>query len=396
MQPDDANATPAPVLLAALVFLQLAVAAFYWLADARLATVLAPTGDVVGLLVVVALWSALLPSWRAASRAIAVALSLVVLATLLVALGQGLLRREFGQDLLLVVDVRYVSSLVKLLFDNEPHLRFAAWCLAAFAVVALAIAVALSPRARAAPSLRRVAPTPGDARRRRDRLLRRRRAAVRRASPRRCRSGPAARHRRALEAVGGRERAPPRRRSAAGARPAPRRRRRRASAAHLPLRRRVVRRGALRRARAVRRLPRVPRQAGERARRRRLPDALEVPALAGLRQRLVDARRHVAVRGAHRQPEALRQPLRVERALPAARSCAPPAIARSWPPPTPSSTSRASSAPTASTATTSATTCPMPARASAGRSRPTNSSSTSSTARRSRRAPASRCSSRWC
>ncbi|HEX6836372.1 MAG TPA: hypothetical protein VF334_07345 [Polyangia bacterium] len=129
------------VVVAVLVAVQLGASAFYWIPEARTATLLAPTGDVVGLVLIVVAWSFVPRSWSFVDRAIAVALPLFLLLVIAVALGQGLLKREFGQDLVLVVDVKYVSSLVKLLFDNEPLPRFLLWMLLVLAGLALAVVV---------------------------------------------------------------------------------------------------------------------------------------------------------------------------------------------------------------------------------------------------------------
>lgn len=130
----------AALIVAALVAAHLAVSAYYWIPDPRLATLLSPTGDVLVLVVVVVAWSRLPSSWRWLDRALATVLTALVLFVVLVALGQGLLRREFGQDLYLVIDVQYVASLVKLLFDNEPLPRFLLWAVLVLAGLALAVA----------------------------------------------------------------------------------------------------------------------------------------------------------------------------------------------------------------------------------------------------------------
>ena len=129
------------LVVAALAAVQLAASAFYWIPDRHATALWAQTGDLVGLVLIVVGWSCVPPSWRVLDRAIALALALALPFLLVVALGQGLLKREFGQDLYLVVDVRYVSSLVKLLFDNEPLARFLLWMLLGAGVVALAVAL---------------------------------------------------------------------------------------------------------------------------------------------------------------------------------------------------------------------------------------------------------------
>jgi hypothetical protein len=136
------------LIVAVLISVHLAISAYYWIPDARLPTLLAPTGDVLALVLAVVAWSRLPSSERwpwavpraMVDRALAMFLTLSVLLVLVVAFGQGLLRREFGQDLYLVVDVQYVSSLVKLLFDNEPLPRFILWMVLVLAGIALAVA----------------------------------------------------------------------------------------------------------------------------------------------------------------------------------------------------------------------------------------------------------------
>ena len=141
MKAASAELVRGALVVAVLAAVQLAASAFYWIPEARTSTLLAPTGDVLGLVLIVVAWSFVPRSWSFVDRAIAFVLPLFLLLLIAVALGQGLLRREFGQDLYLVVDVKYVSSLVKLLFDNEPLPRFLFWMLLLLAGVALAVAV---------------------------------------------------------------------------------------------------------------------------------------------------------------------------------------------------------------------------------------------------------------
>jgi hypothetical protein len=140
VKPAVAELARGALIVAALAAVQLAVSAYYWIPDARLTTLLAPTGDVLALVLLVLAWSRLPSSWRWLDRPLATVLTLSVLLAIVVALGQGLLRREFGQDLYLVIDVQYVSSLVKLLFDNEPLPRFLLWMLLVLAGLGLAVA----------------------------------------------------------------------------------------------------------------------------------------------------------------------------------------------------------------------------------------------------------------
>lgn len=140
MKPAVAEWARGALVVAALAAAHLAISAYYWIPDPRLRTLVSPTGDVLALVLVVVAWSRLPPAWRWLDRALATTLTALVLFVLLVALGQGLLRREFGQDLYLVIDARYVLSLVKLLFDNEPLPRFLLWTLLVLAGLALAVA----------------------------------------------------------------------------------------------------------------------------------------------------------------------------------------------------------------------------------------------------------------
>ncbi len=140
MKATGAELVRGALVMAALAAMQLGASAFYWIPEPR-THLGVQTGDVVLLVAGIVAWSYLPAAWRRIDRAIAVVAALGALFIFLVAIGQGLLRREFGQDLLVVVDVRYVSSLVKLLFDNEPLPRFCVWMLVAVAGAALAVAL---------------------------------------------------------------------------------------------------------------------------------------------------------------------------------------------------------------------------------------------------------------
>jgi hypothetical protein len=106
------------VLIVAL--LQLGISAFYWIPDARARVALAPTWDIVGLMLLIVVWSGLPKAPRWVERGIAIALTGFVFLTLVVASGQGFLKREFGRELILVLDIVYVKALIKMLYDAEP------------------------------------------------------------------------------------------------------------------------------------------------------------------------------------------------------------------------------------------------------------------------------------
>jgi len=152
MPPADASSTPPTVssgkrdlvrvlvAVVALVLVQLGISAFYWIPDARAEVAFAPTWDIVGLVLLVVAWSRLPARWRWADRSLGFGLTFLVIFIFVVAFGQGFLRREFGQELILVIDVKYISSLVKLLYDNEPLGRFGLSMALVLAGLAIAIA----------------------------------------------------------------------------------------------------------------------------------------------------------------------------------------------------------------------------------------------------------------
>jgi hypothetical protein len=117
--------------VAVAIFLQLGMSSFYWLVDARLAVALRPTVEMV----VLTLCALLLPPRRALFAVLSAAVSL----TLLVALGQGLLQRQFGRDFVLVLDLPYLAALLKLLFDNQPPAWFLVEMLALLSAAAASV-----------------------------------------------------------------------------------------------------------------------------------------------------------------------------------------------------------------------------------------------------------------
>jgi hypothetical protein len=134
MVPSRRESNRAGVIAVVVVALiQLGISAFYWIPDVRAEVALAPTWDIVGLVLVIVACSLIpsLPRW--ADRGITAALTALVFATLVVACGQGFLQREFGRELILVLDISYVQALFTMLHNAES---FALYTLLMIAVVA--------------------------------------------------------------------------------------------------------------------------------------------------------------------------------------------------------------------------------------------------------------------
>jgi hypothetical protein len=105
--------------MAVLVVIQIGISAFYWIPDGRPDLALAPTWDVVGLVLLIVAWSLVPSPPRWAERVVTIGLTIAVFITVAVACGQGLLQRLFGRDLVLALDIVFVRALIKMLRDAE-------------------------------------------------------------------------------------------------------------------------------------------------------------------------------------------------------------------------------------------------------------------------------------
>jgi hypothetical protein len=139
----------------ALLFLQLVTAMYYWLPTMGGRALLAPTWELAGLLLL-----AVALGWRRRPRALElgqrVLLTVVALALLVLGLGQGLARHEFGYDVVLAIDLKYVPVLFGMLFRADSLPRAIATC----AVIALLVTVAIAGTYLSLRRVQRVAADP--------------------------------------------------------------------------------------------------------------------------------------------------------------------------------------------------------------------------------------------
>lgn len=104
----------------ALLFLHVVIAAYFWIPDPGLATILRPTWDVGVLVLLLVGWAALGVEARWATRVLVIGLSAIVFLYFLLGLGQGLAMREFGYEVVLRLHLAYVPELFRMMYDAEP------------------------------------------------------------------------------------------------------------------------------------------------------------------------------------------------------------------------------------------------------------------------------------
>jgi hypothetical protein len=123
----------------ALLFLQLATAMYYWLPEMGGRGLLAPTWELGGLLVLTVLLG-----WRRWPRKLEiaqrVALGVLVLLLLVLGFGQGLARHEFGYDVVLSIDLKYVPVLFGMMFRADSLPRAIATCVLVVLLIASLLA----------------------------------------------------------------------------------------------------------------------------------------------------------------------------------------------------------------------------------------------------------------
>lgn len=124
---------------AALVCLHLLLSIFYWLPQPSASNLLAPTWDMLGLVVVIAagVWARARLGLRL--RGLAPGLTVLVLAYFVLGLGQGFARREFGYDVILPLHLPYVPELFRMMYNAEPLGMFLFYCAVLLASAALVI-----------------------------------------------------------------------------------------------------------------------------------------------------------------------------------------------------------------------------------------------------------------
>lgn len=108
----------AALTAAAVVYLHMVLSVFFWIIDFKTRSFLAPTWEITGLLILVLAWACLRA--EAAPRAFHGILTAVVTLYLLLGLGQGFARREFGYDVVLALHIPYVPELFRMMYNAEP------------------------------------------------------------------------------------------------------------------------------------------------------------------------------------------------------------------------------------------------------------------------------------
>ncbi len=135
---------------------------YYWLPGGGLTAALAPTFDLLALIAIVVIWGYVRegrwparlrdlvrsqrglgtasggprdtsaegawPWQRRGDRWLARGLTTTVVVFMILGFGQGIARREFGYDLVLALQVRYVPEIFRMMYDAEPLVRFLLYC----------------------------------------------------------------------------------------------------------------------------------------------------------------------------------------------------------------------------------------------------------------------------
>ena len=153
----------------ALLFLHAALSAFYWLPDTGFASAVAPTWDLLGLVLLVAGYAWLRDRygpaagtdkapgragprgggarsrpyrlWTWLDRALSAALVLVVAVFFVLGFAQGFAHREFGYDVILVLHLPFVPELFSMMYSAEPLGMFVLYCALLIVGIALVVVV---------------------------------------------------------------------------------------------------------------------------------------------------------------------------------------------------------------------------------------------------------------
>jgi hypothetical protein len=120
----------------AIALLQIALSVFYWLAG-PFHQVLAPTWEVIVLVVGLLLWSYARAHRRGVQGAVYAVLAFLVTIYLILGIAQGFARREFGYDVIVVLHIPYVPEIFRMMYEAEPLATFIAY----MALVAAALAL---------------------------------------------------------------------------------------------------------------------------------------------------------------------------------------------------------------------------------------------------------------
>lgn len=126
---------------AAVLCLHLVLSAFHWIVDFAPQTFVSPTWELVGVMFLLLGWAWLRIERPLVGHAFRATLTLVVLLYLILGLGQGFARREFGYDVILALHLPYVPELFRMMYSAEPLGMFLLYLALLFGGLALAIFV---------------------------------------------------------------------------------------------------------------------------------------------------------------------------------------------------------------------------------------------------------------
>lgn len=130
----------------AVAFLQLVLSLYYWLESPSLAKMLAPTWELLGLIVLVVAGSWAVERFHLRARArtaapwLAGVLTALLFAFFLLGLAQGFARREFGYDVVLALHLPYVPELFRMMYNAESFGMFLVYT----SLLALAVALVIA------------------------------------------------------------------------------------------------------------------------------------------------------------------------------------------------------------------------------------------------------------
>lgn len=127
---------------AAIAFLHLVLSLYYWLESPSPARMLAPTWELLGLIVLIAAggWVVARLNLRDHGREVAIGLTAVLFAFFWLGLAQGFARREFGYDVVLALHLPYVPELFRMMYNAESLGMFILYTTLLGLAVALVIA----------------------------------------------------------------------------------------------------------------------------------------------------------------------------------------------------------------------------------------------------------------